>query len=87
MPGKLTQTFRFLKIASTISHEKSSASTVNPPRHENLSDSHSIFTPLLSSHVTGYAVSFHYRHQQAKTVRGEISSYIKDRRKHVNTLH
>jgi hypothetical protein len=34
VPGKLKQTFLFLKIASAISHEKSSASTVNLPRHE-----------------------------------------------------
>jgi len=34
VPGKLKQAFLFLKIASTISHEKSSASTVNLPRHE-----------------------------------------------------
>jgi len=34
VPGKLKQTFLFLKIASTISNEKSTASTVNLLRHE-----------------------------------------------------
>jgi hypothetical protein len=75
--------FLFLKIASTISHEKSSASAVNPPSQEIQLIYTAILQTFLSSHLTGNTLSFHYIHQHANTVWGEIAAYFRDLGKQV----
>jgi len=83
VPEELKQTFLFLKIASTVSHEKSSASSVNLPSHEIQLIYTAFLQTFLSSHLTGNRLSFHYIHQHANTVWEEIAAYFGDLRKQV----
>lgn len=58
-----------------------------PSQTSTSSDSHSIYRPLFSSHLTGNTFGFHYIHQPARIVWGKIAAYWTEHPKDVKILY